>query len=108
MTEDVVYLFHCETENVYYRYAVKIDILPIQELPPGILDKETWGEPRRQLVCDIAGKTVGRVLRDISQIISEGIRRSQAIFTGIIKHEGPTLGGRVILMGAYHFTWNHI
>ena len=41
LTEDVVYLFDCETENVYYRYAVKIDILPIQELPPGILDKET-------------------------------------------------------------------
>ena len=97
-----------EPQNVYDRYAVKIAIPPRQELSPDILDKETRGEPRRQLARDIAGKTVGRVPRYISQIISEGIRtgqirRSQVIFTGIIKHEGPVLGGGVILMGTYHF-----
>ena len=97
-----------EPQNVYDRYALKIVIPPRQELSPDILDEETRGEPRRQLVRDIAGKTVGRVLRDISQIISEGIRtgqirKSQVIFTGIIKHEGLVLGGGVILMGAYHF-----
>ena len=97
-----------EPQNVYDRYAVKIVIPLRQELSPDILDEETSGEPRRQLVHDIAGKTVGCVPRDISQIISEGIRtgqirRSQVIFTGIVKHEGPVLGGGVILMGAYHF-----
>ena len=97
-----------ESQNVYDRYAVKIVIPPIQELSHDILDEETRGEPRRQFVRDIVGKTVGRVPRDISQIISEGIRtgqirRSQAIFTGIIKHEGPVLGGGVILIGAYQF-----
>ena len=55
-------------------------------------------------------KLLGVFQRDISQIISEAeeirtgqIRRSQVIFTGIIKDEGPVLGGGVILMGAYHF-----
>ena len=60
-------------KKVYDKYAVKIAIPPIQELSPDILDEETRGEPRRQLVRDIAGKTVGRVPRDISQIISEVI-----------------------------------
>ena len=46
-------------QNVYDRYAVKIVIPPIQELQPDILDEEPRGEPRKQLVCDIAGKTVG-------------------------------------------------
>ena len=48
-----------EPQNVYDRYAVKIVIPPIEELPPGILDKETKGKLRRQLVRDIAGKIVG-------------------------------------------------
>ena len=61
-------------QNVYDRYAVKIVIPPIQELQPDILDEVPRGEPRKQLVRDIAGKTVGRVPGDISQIISEGIR----------------------------------
>ena len=52
-----------EPQNVYDRYAVKIVIPPRQELSPNILDEETRGEPRRQLVRDIAGKAVGCVLR---------------------------------------------
>lgn len=63
-------------KKVYDKYAVKIAIPPRQELSPDILDEETRGEPRRQLVRDIAGKTVGRVPRDISQIISEVITTS--------------------------------
>ena len=97
-----------EPQNVYDRYAVKIAIPPIQESLSDILDKKTRGEPKGQLVHDIAGETVGWVPRDISQIISEGIRTGQiwgspVIFTGIKKHEGLVLGGGVILMGAYHF-----
>ena len=95
-----------EPQNVYDRYAVRIVIPPMQELSPDILNKETRGEPRRQLVRDIAGKTVGRVPRNISEIISEGIRagqirKNQVIFTGLIN--GPVMGGGVISMGAYHF-----
>ena len=52
-----------EPQNVYDRYAVKIVIPPRQELSPNILDEETRGEPRRQLVRDIAGKAVGCVPR---------------------------------------------
>ena len=53
--------------------AAKIVIPPRQELSPDILDEETRGEPRRQLVCDIAGKTVGHVLpRNISQSYLKG------------------------------------
>ena len=96
----------CEPQNVY---TLKIVTPSLQELSPDILDKEARGESRRQLVCDIAGKNVEGVLRDISQITSseeirtDQIRKSQVIFIRIIKHEGLVLGGGVILMGAYHF-----
>lgn len=97
-----------EPENIYDRYAVKVVIPTIDDLPNHILNVETRALPRRQTVRDIAGKTVGRLPADIAQVVSEGIRtekikRANAIYTGVMEHGGPVPGGGVMLKCAYLF-----
>ena len=95
-----------EPNNTFNRFAVKVVAPNAQELPNDILNLTTREGINRQTVSDIAGKTIGRVPSDMTQILSEGldngdIIRAHAVYYGQMHYGGPIAGGGPALKCLY-------
>ena len=92
---------HPESGNRFGRNAVLVKCPPLNELPQAIWDSETRGRESRsarQTVREIAGQRIGRVPKQISRVISEGLRegwvkRAAVVHIGGFIHDGSVRGG---------------
>lgn len=81
-----------EPDNRFDRYAVLVKA-PVN-VPENIRFHETRPHPRRQIVEEILGKTVGHVPKHICNVISANflihkkLKHAVCFYTGEMEHEG--------------------
>ena len=87
-----------ESNNPYDRWAVQVRAPILSDLPEDMWNRHTR-EDGIQKVKDIAGQVIGRVPKDICNVIHIGmevhrsIKHAGCVFTGEIIHGGQVQGG---------------